>query len=143
MAKSKLFDIFPGAMPSEAVFQTLGIELEPGEVKFSAPAQRHAYKRHPKDVPKIVPHLSQLIASPTYLGDDHRNPGKIELVGRVPGSLGAALIALTVEKNETDGFYHVCSSYLITQSELDRKRDKGILKIVRHWPNLDSGTILD
>ncbi len=133
--KNKLFDIFPGVMPDDEIFRTLGIELDPGDVKFSAPAQRHAHRRHPADVPLIIPHLSQIISTPTYLGDDFRNSGKIELVGRistVPGK--AALIALTVEKDETDGFYHVCSSYLITQSELDKKRDKGILKIVKSRP---------
>ena len=131
VGKNKLFDIFPGQMPDDAIYRTLEIELEPGEVKFSAPAQRHAHKRHPNDVPLIVPHLSQIISSPTYLGDDFRNPGKIEIVTRIPGATGAALVALTIEKDETDGFYHVCSSYLISQSELDKKRDKGILKIVR------------
>ena len=128
---NKLFDIFPGEMPCDQIYRTLQIDIEPGSVKFSAPAQRHAYKRHPDDVPQIVPHLSQVIASPMYMGDDFRNPGKIEFVSRVAGLKGAVLIALTVEKNERDGFYHVCSSYLISQSELDRKRGKGILQIVK------------
>lgn len=133
--KNKLFDIFPGVMPDDEIFRTLGIELDPGDVKFSAPAQRHAHRRHPADVPLIIPHLSQIISAPTYLGDDFRNSGKIELVGRISTAPGkAALIALTVEKDETDGFYHICSSYLITQSELDKKRDKGILKIVKSRP---------
>ncbi|MDU8911329.1 hypothetical protein [Aestuariicoccus sp. MJ-SS9] len=118
-------------MPDEDIFRPLKIELDPGEVKFSAPAQKHALKRHPNDVPLIVPHLSQILSAPTYLGDDHRNPGKIEIVGRISGVAGAALVALTVKKDETDGYYHVCSSYFITQSELDKKRDKGILKIVK------------
>ena len=134
MGKSKPFDIFPGALPDEDIYRTLELELDPGEVKFSAPAQKHALRRHPNDVPLIVPHLSQIISSPTYLGDDHRNPGKIEVVGRIPGVAGAALIALTIEKNEIDGYYHVCSSYFITQSELDKKRDKGILKVVKPRP---------
>ena len=134
MAKHRPFDIFPGPMPDEDIYRTLGIELEPGEVKFSAAAQKHAFKRHPNDVPRIVPHLSQIISRPTYLGDDHRNAEKIEIVGRIPGVGGAALIALTIQKNEADGFYHVCSSYFITQSELDKKRDKGILKIVKPRP---------
>lgn len=131
MTRNRLFDLFPGKMPDDAIYRVLGIELEAGEVKFSAPAQKHALRRHPADLPRIVPHLAQIIASPTYLGDDFRNPGKIELVGRIPGAAGAALIALTVEKDETDGYYHVCSSYFITQAELDRKRGKGILKIVQ------------
>lgn len=132
---NRLYNLLAGKMPDDAVFETLGIELEPGDVKFSAAAQKHALKGHPNDVPLIVPHLSELIENPTYMGDDFRNPGRIEFVSRIRGVEGAALIALTVEKNERDGFYHVCSSYLITQSELDKKRDKGILRIVKHRPN--------
>ena len=134
MGKNKLFDIFPGAMPDEEIYRTLEIEIDPGDVKFSAPAQKHAHRRHPQDVPLIIPHLSQIISDPAYLGDDLKNPGKIEFVRRVPGVQGAALVALTVEKNETDGYYHVCSSYFITQSELDKKREKEILKVVKPVP---------
>jgi hypothetical protein len=130
--KNKLFDIFPGNIPEEMIYATLGVEVDPGQVKFSAPAQRHAHARHPQDVPLIIPYLSQVISDPLYMGDDFRNPGKIELVRFIPGTSGkAALIAITIEKNESDGFYHVCSSYLITQAEVDRKRSKGILKHVK------------
>lgn len=121
-------------MPDDAIFRTLEIEMDPGDVKFSAPAQKHAMQGHPEDVPIIIPHLSQIISNPTYMGDDFKNPGRIEIVSRIPGVDGAALVALTVEKNERDGFYHVCSSYLITQSELDKKRDKGVLKVVKFRP---------
>jgi hypothetical protein len=135
--KNKLFDIFPGGIPDDLIYDTLGIELDPGQVKFSSPAQRHAHLRHPQDAPLIIPHLSQVISDPLYMGDDFRNPGKIELVRFIPGIPGkAALIAITIEKNDKDGFYHVCSSYLITQAEVDQKRDKGILKHVKkkHLP---------
>lgn len=134
MGKNRLFDIFPGKMPAEDVYRTLGIEIDEGEVKFSSAAQRHALQNHPSDVPRIIPNLSQLITSPLYIGDDHRNPGKIEIVGRIPGHDGAALVALTVEKDERDGCYQVCSTYFINQSELDRKRHKGILRSVKIRP---------
>ncbi|WP_417278504.1 hypothetical protein [Celeribacter sp.] len=113
------------------MYRTLKIEIDPGEVKFSSQAQRHAKQNHPEDVPKIIPHLSQIISNPHYIGDDFKNPGKIEFVSRIPGEQSAALIALTIEKNEKDGYYHICSSYFITQSELDKKREKGILKITK------------
>mgnify|MGYP003631828210 FL=1 len=118
-------------MPDELVFQTLEIELEPGPVKFSAAAQRHAINRHRNDLPIIIPHLAQLITDPTYMGDDHRNAGKIEFVSRIQGHPDAALIALNLERGETDGSYHVCSAYFIGQSELDKKRHKGVLKVVK------------
>jgi hypothetical protein len=128
--KHKLFDVFPGPIPDKAIYDTLGIELDAGDVKFSAPAQRHAYRGHPEDVPLIIPHLSQVISDPMYMGDDLKNPGKIELVRLIAGAGKFALVAVTVAKSE-DGYYHVCSAYLISQSEVDRKRDKGILKNVK------------
>ncbi len=129
--KPKLFDIFPGKMPDDLLYDTLGVEVDPGEVKFSAPAQKHAYRGHPEDVPLIIPHLSQIISDPMYVGDDFRNPGKVEFVRQIPGSNGkSALVALTIEKSD-DGYYHVCSSYFISQSEVDKKRSKSILKNVK------------
>lgn len=128
--KVKLLDLFPGSMPDDDIYDTLEIEIDPGDVKFSAAAQKHAYKRHGAEVQQIIPHLSQIISDPMYMGDDFKNPGKIEFVRRIPGISKSALVALTVEKNE-DGYYHVCSSYLITQSEVDKKRQKGILKNVK------------
>ncbi len=130
--KNKLLDIFPGPLPDDLIYRTLGIEVDPGEVKFSAPAQQHAHLRHPQDAPLIIPYLSQVISDPMYMGDDFKNPGKIELVRLIPGVSGrSALVAITVEKNGRDDHYHVCSSYLITQAEVDKKRNKGILKHVK------------
>lgn len=129
--KPKFIDLFPGAAPVDAIYATLGIEMDEGDVKCAAPALNHAAKRHPQDVPVILPHLSNIISNPLYMGDDFRNPDKIELVGKIAGRSGAALVAITIAMNEADGYYHVCSMYLITQSELDKKRSKGILKNAR------------
>lgn len=124
----KLYKLLPGNFPDNIVNKTLGIDVDPGEVIFSVPAQNHANKRHPGDAAVIIPHLSQVIEDPMYVGDDFNNAGKIELVRKIPNSDGqSALIAVTVEKDDK-GFYNICSSYLITQSEVDKKRSKGILK---------------
>jgi hypothetical protein len=124
----KLYKLRPGNFPDNIVNKTLGIDVEPGEVVFSVPAQNHANRRHPGDAALIIPHLSQVIEDPMYIGDDFNNPGKIELVRKIPDSGGrSALIAVTLEMDGR-GFYNICSSYLITQSEVDKKRNKGILK---------------
>ena len=125
-----IYKIYPGELPIEDIYNTLGIEVEAGQVVFSEPAQRHALRRHPHDIPIITPHLSGIIESPMYMGDDLNNPGKIELVSRIPGRRGGALVAVSVEPNE-DGFYHICSAYLISDSELDKKKHKQILKFVK------------
>ena len=127
----KLYKLRPGNFPDNIVYKTLGIEAEPGEVIFSVPAQNHANRNHPGDAALIIPHLSQVIEEPMYVGDDFNNAGKIELVRMIPHSGGrSALIAVTVER-DNKGFYNICSSYLITQSEVDKKRSKGILKNVK------------
>lgn len=127
----RLYELRPGSFPDEIVYKSLQIEVDPGEVVFSVPAQNHANKLHPGDAALIIPHLSLVIEDPTYVGDDLRNPGKIELVRAIPNSGGrSALIAITVEMDHR-GLYNVCSSYLISQSEVDRKRSKGILKNVK------------
>ncbi len=106
--------------------------MNAGGVKFSVAAQNHAFKRHPGDVPIIVPALSEIVTNPLYLGDDLRNPGKIELIGRIRGHVGGALVSLTIEKNKQDDCYHVCSIYMISQAELDKKISKRIVKVARH-----------
>jgi hypothetical protein len=121
----KLYKLRPGNFPDNIVHKTLGIEVEPGEVIFSVPAQNHANRNHPGDAALIIPHLSQVIEDPMYVGDDFNNVGKIELVRMIPNSGGqSALIAVTVEMDDK-GFYNICSSYLI------KKRNKGILKNVK------------
>lgn len=126
----KLYELRPGRFPDHIVYRTLQIEADPGEVIFSVPAQKHANGNHPGDAAVIIPHLSQVIEDPMYVGDDTRNPGKIELVRMIPGAGGkSALIAVTVEPDDR-GVYNICSSYLITQSEVDKKRQKGVLKNV-------------
>lgn len=123
-------ELRPGDFPDDIVYKTLQIEAEPGEVVFSVAAQMHANRRHPQDAAVIIPHLSQVIQDPAYVGDDFRNPGKIELVRMIPNTDNRfALVAVTVERDAA-GVYHVCSSYLISQSEVDKKRSKGILKNV-------------
>jgi hypothetical protein len=127
----KLYKLRPGNFPDNIVNKTLDMEVDPGEVIFSVPAQNHANRNHPGDAALIIPHLSQVIEDPMYVGDDFNNVGKIELVRMIPNSGGkSALIAVTVEMDDK-GFYNICSSYLITQSELDKKRTKGILKNVK------------
>ena len=79
MSRLKYSDLFSCDAPVEIIYKTLGIEMDSGRVKFSAPAQKHAFDMHPNDFPMIVPHLVQLLTNPLYLGDDFRNPGRLNL----------------------------------------------------------------
>lgn len=125
--KASQSDFFEG-LPVDAINKVLGIEMDPGSVELSAGARRHAESRHPGDVPLILPHLAGIVRSPLYVGDDHRNPGKIEIVGRIPGQHGGALVAIELEDFDHNGTYNICSMYLITQRKIDKKREDKILK---------------
>lgn len=126
--KSRQPDLILGPLPVEVVNRTISTELEPGEVVLSRAAQRHAARRHPEDYPVCLPHLASIILNPLYIGDDHRNPGKIELIGRVAAAASLVLVAVDLERDE-DGNYGVSSFYTITQEKAQGRRAKGFLKI--------------
>jgi hypothetical protein len=75
-------DLIIGPLPIDAINRTLGTELEAGDVILTRGAQRHAYKRHPEDYPKCLPHLAGVIANPQCVPktkseriDDEVRPG--------------------------------------------------------------------
>ena len=124
-------DLILGPLPVDAINRTLGLEMEAGEVIFSAAAQAHAYRSHSDDYPKCVPHVGLVVERPHYLGDDLNNPGKIELVSRVPALGGGLLVALTIEM-DADGRYNVCSCYPIGEKKIENRRQSGHL-IIPKW----------
>ncbi len=127
--KVKLQEILLGPLPHEEINRTLGLELNPGPVVFTVPAQRHAMKSHPDDFQACLPFVALTVKEPSYAGDDFKNPGKIELIRRMPDKQGL-LVALVVQPDDK-GRYHVASMYPIPQSVIDRRRQAGWLKIVR------------
>lgn len=127
----KLVELILGPMPVDAINATLDMEIEAGEVVFTVPAQRHAMKRHPDDFPRCLPHVGGVVTGPLYIGDDFRNPGKIELVSRLPALGGGLLVAVTLERDEA-GRYHVASIYPVSQSKIDNRRRAGTLRNARY-----------
>jgi len=126
----KLKELVLGPLPVKAVNATLGTELEAGEVVFSIPAQRHAMRRHPDDFARCLPHVGGVVTGPLYVGDDFKNPGKIELVSRLPVLGGGLLVAVTLERDQA-GRYHVASLYPVSQSKIDNRRQAGTLRNIR------------
>lgn len=123
-------DLVLGALPTKLIFETLGIELENGLVVFSAAAQIHASRRHPAEFPQCLPFVGDIVTSPLYLGDDARNPGKIECISRVPSLGSGVLVALSLEPDEK-GRYHVTSIYPIGYSKIEARRSAGYLKVCK------------
>ena len=115
-----------GPLPVDRINKTTGLELEPGEAVMSGNAQKHAARRHPKDYAKTQPHVAQVIASPLYIGDDARNPGKIELVGRIP-ALGTGLLVAVEITPDGDGNYNITSFYPVSEKKISDRRQKNHL----------------
>ncbi len=69
-----------------------------------------------------------MICDPLYIGDDHENPGKIELIGRIPTVNSFVLVAIEVTKDK-HGRYSVRSFYTVSKEKVDGRRQRGFLKI--------------
>ncbi|QCK87240.1 hypothetical protein E8L99_16490 [Phreatobacter aquaticus] len=114
-----------GRLPVETINRTLGTELDAGEVIFSSRAQQHAQSRHPNDYPLILPHIVSLVADPLYIGDDWKNGGKIEFIGKIPVPDGTShvLVAISIEPDD-HGNYHIASAYRIAEQTVMKRREK-------------------
>jgi hypothetical protein len=124
----KLPDLILGPLPIDIINRTLGTELDVGAVIFSAAAQIHAAREHPREYPVCFPHVAGIIAAPLYIGDDDRNPGNIEMIGRVQAAASLVLVAVNIELDEA-GHYHVCSFYPISNTKAENRKAKGFLRI--------------
>jgi hypothetical protein len=121
-------DLIIGPMPVDAVNKTLGTEIDPGDVILTRGAQRHAYRRHPRDYPRCLPHLANVIANPRYIGDDHRNSG-IEIWGYAAPVGSLVLVAIKLVP-DAEGRYRISSFYIVSEKKAQSRRQKGFLKIV-------------
>lgn len=118
-----------GDLPVAVVNLILALELDPGKAVISARAQKHVRRKRPEVYAKALPHLARIIETPLYLGDDFKNAGKIEFIGRLPGWNEALLIAVEMER-DAHGNYNVATFYPISQAKVNSRREKGFLKSV-------------
>jgi phage-Barnase-EndoU-ColicinE5/D-RelE like nuclease3 len=125
---STLPELVLGPLPVDAINKTIGTELEPGDVVFSRAAQVHAARRHPIEYPLCLPHLAHVICDPLYVGDDHKNPDAIELIGRIHVVNSFVLVAIEMTK-DTNGRYNVRTFYPVNKEKVDNRRKRGFLKI--------------
>jgi hypothetical protein len=125
------FAISLGPLPHEAINRTLELDLTFGEVILSRAAQVHAERRHPDDYGRLLPFLGSVIANPLYVGDDIKNAGKIELVGRASAAVNFMLIAVSITQDEA-GQYHIASFYPVSREKIDARRQKGFLQVLKY-----------
>jgi phage-Barnase-EndoU-ColicinE5/D-RelE like nuclease3 len=117
-----------GNLPVDCINRTLKTEIEAGVVIISRAAQKHAESRHPTDYPVLLPHLATVILNPLYIGDDLRNPGKIELIGKVQNYENFVLVSVVLQRNDS-GQYNVASFYPVARTKIEERRQKGYLRV--------------
>lgn len=118
-------------MPVDLINRTLGLDLDPADVVMPVNAQRHAQKKRPEDYARCFPHVASVIGNPLYLGDDFRNDGKIELVGRPP-LLGQPLLVAVQVSLDAHGRYSVVTFYPQSETTIANRRQKRHLFVARH-----------
>jgi hypothetical protein len=126
--REKRKELSLGQLPVAKINKALELELIAGEVVFSVGAQVHAERRHPAEFLLCLPYLAGIIANPLYIGDDHKNPGRIELISRAAAANAMVLVAIKLEPDEA-GRYHILSFYTMKAEKIENRRQKGFLKV--------------
>jgi hypothetical protein len=127
--RPKLVDLILGPLPADVINATIDTELDLGEVILTRGSQAHAAKSHPKEYAVCLPHVASIVTAPLFVGDDTRNPGKIELIGRVAAINSFMLVAVIMEK--IDGYYRVASFYPVSEVKIQNRKEKGTIRIAR------------
>lgn len=121
----KLENLTLGDLPA-SLLEKAGLNLPVRPVRFTIAAQKHAISSHPREFDICLPHLHEIVAAPTYVGQgpEHKNKG-FELVLSV--KKGRLLILLALHIKPVAGAYIVKSIYPIERNKLERRLRKGFL----------------
>lgn len=99
---------------------------------MSKAAHKHIALDHPQDYPRIIHVLPKMLASPQYIGINTKRPDNFYIVNVIDQSdPQAALVAISLKKNKYGG-YNVRSAYRIKRSDVDSRRQKRLLHIVKY-----------
>lgn len=117
-------------LPVDPINRALGTELEAGYAWLSSVAHRHIAVDHGDDYGICIAHLEVVIGRPMYVRQSDRHARNFELIRRIEvDGRPLMLVAVSLERNE-QGNYNVRSSYLIKETDLERKKRSGSLKLV-------------
>ena len=116
-----------GPLPAAMINRTIGTDLAEGEVILTSQKHDHVIKRHPRDYAVCLPHIASVIADPLYIGDDLKNSG-FEIIGQVQVVSSFVLVAIEIEPDEV-GKYRVATFYMISETKIQSRRQKGYVKV--------------
>ncbi|MDR7028895.1 hypothetical protein [Rhizobium rosettiformans] len=104
-----------------------GLDLNPGLVSFSIPAQKHAFKSHPDTFMSCLPFVSQAVVDPSHVGQSPKHAAEgFELIREARQSELIILVAVLIRPSR-QGVYLVKSVYPIDQNKLANRLRKGHL----------------
>jgi hypothetical protein len=129
LATKSLSSIDLGELPVDLINAVLGTELQPGRVRLTSSARRKMRWRHRSDYEICLAALKPAIITPSYIGEPPNHPGKFEIVKRLSRTAEKALLVAITLNPDTRGDYRVCSSYCISVTEVERRRQQGRLRI--------------
>ncbi len=120
-----------GPLPFDIINHHLGLTLVAGDVVFFGHAQKHAFEPAPHRHPICMPHLADVVANPTHVGQQPGHIGKgFDLVRVIVGGpiilIGIGLVPL----KKRGGVYTVKSTYPIDRNTLARRLRLGTTFIV-------------
>lgn len=113
-----------GPLPAERVNRVLGTELDPADVWISKACHRHIAEDHPVDYEIIMANIVEIVADPTWIGQDPRHSANFYLVKRIVADskdVPAILVAIGLTLN-AHGTYSAKSAYRISQADIDTRR---------------------
>jgi hypothetical protein len=117
-----------GPLPADAINRALGTELDVADVWVSKAAHQHNALDHADDYAAVKANIIEIIRSPTWVGQDPKQPNNFYLVRRVAREGGAEplLIAIGLELS-AHGTYNVRTGYAISEEDVLTRRLRGSL----------------
>ncbi|PGH54731.1 hypothetical protein CRT60_33875 [Azospirillum palustre] len=117
-------------LPVDSINRVLGTELEVGCAWLSSIAHRHIAVDCSDDYSICIVNLELVISQPMYVRQSDRHARNFELIRRIDlEGRPLMLVAVSLERNDR-GNYNVRSSYLITETDLEKKKRSGSLKLI-------------
>lgn len=114
-----------GPLPVAAINRHLGLNLAPGNVVFFAHTQEHALERQPGRRHICFPHLGDVVADPTHVGQKEQHKGESFHLIRVV--VGGPIILLGIRlKPLKSGVYTAKTTHPLKQKDLEAHLRKKI-----------------
>ena len=125
---AKLKPLILGELPCFQLKQ-FGLILPEGYVAMSIAAQKHSMRNHPDDFPRCAPFLSEVVETPSLVGQSPLHTDAFELVKELHAEGLNVLVAVRIAPAPS-GLYQVSSAYPLAMATIEARLRKGHLLAV-------------